>query len=374
MLPTITLQGGSINIDRQSRSKAWLDFSQQLVQDSVQSLLPMINERGQILGWLPIPSTTYTAGAGANLSQNPVKRAEYVQQIEGQSYPVAVVTLPDLATTDRPGTTGTLHNVNTFDADAHDSYRDRYVPDTFGNSAERKRLQQYVALVLNETEDRLWNADPSSIRAYKSNAYQPAKVNASKPVARIMGHSFATLIPTTTNNVLGYQSMWSAPVMYIIQRFNRGPYLNAMIHNMDPTMPAKPSPTPPPVTPAQINWMGELNPELGFGCEFIDLNWIQLFQTSPYVGTLNQPDQIVPVSITVTTAPAPFMAKVMQSAGPITYPGGATAFDTIRIIEQEKAAAGSYVFDFTIQYAYASASTDAQSVVAQLTLVVVDPA
>jgi hypothetical protein len=151
-------------------------------------------------------------------------------------------------------------------------------------------------------------------------------------------------------NTIGYYSWWSMPVTTIFQHFGRGVYLSALKFNMDQTVPAGTSPTPPPVTNGDLRWACTMDQQaFETSCAFIDFNWVQLFQAQ--LQTDGVTNNVIPLSITTDSNPTggQFKASVLQGLGGQTvYPGGGVMFDTIRIIRLQAPAAGNYTFTFTI--------------------------
>lgn len=200
-------------------------------------------------------------------------------------------------------------------------------------------------------------------------AYFPSAIEGQRPWT-----GYSTLVRTDKPNILGFYSWWSMPVMSIVQHFNYGTYLNALISGMDPTVPVGSPVTPPVTTPASLTWACTIDPiALTPDCAFFDFSWTELFATSP----LYNPDQpgntVVPVQLNVVSNPAGgyFKAVLVQTVGQTIYPGGGVSFDTVRILRLQDPPAGTYTFNFTIQYNQSSTATSLSSVPAVLNLTVV---
>lgn len=368
-LPTVVAQGsdGSFVYDRQTRSRNWIKFQVPLVAPATQSLIPVISEQGQVFGFLPVsPAVTFPQGTTL-----------FSQNIEGTPYFVQSVTLPTIGSSGQPEGAD-VRDLNTLNLQARGDYGIRGDSAAelskigTGNAEDQIRVQQYMALVLSDQEVRL---------SVTENAANAARLAADLGIP-LMGdvlQQFSTLIRAENPRRLGYTSFWSQPVMYIMHWFDRGIFLDAMRTGYDVTPVTPTPPVPPNPNPGALTWAADLNPNINEECAFIDFNWIALFNEG--IGAIADPGMaqgaVIPLSITVTGNPptGEFKAMVLQSSNSVTYPGGATSFDTVRILRlhdvQSSTSPQTFTFNFSIGYAYnTAAGGPMQTVPATLTLTV----
>lgn len=216
-------------------------------------------------------------------------------------------------------------------------------PTVSNNLMEAQRVEQYMA------------------------AYFPSKIEGQEPWI-----GYSTLLRADRPNDLGYTSWWSMPVITVVQHFQNGTFIDAMLKRLDPPVPTASSQTPPPVTtPQALSWACSIDP-IAFSpeCAFFDFNWTNLFKTTPAYDPTVAGNTVIPISIQVVSNPAGgfFKAVIVQNAGQTIYPGGGVTFDTIRILRLQDPTPGTYAFNFSISY---SNGTNTQTVPAVLNLTVV---
>lgn len=343
-LPALQLSGGSpvgftrgsgVNVydprspypTRGDLAKQWLVLDAPLDADINQTLLPVIDNMGEIWGWVPVTSQKFTAGSTSGSVT-----------IGTQTFALRTVTLPKMSSTASPSAT--------YLADNAQLLRGRSLPVRTGNS-DRQHVGQYMAMVFDlRTSNSTLTRGP--VTGHRDQT--PPNINSLPGLIRARG----------PERSLRYMSFWQQPTIYIKQLFAQGPYLNAQMFDLDPTVaPVNPPPAPTP-TDGTIRWATELDPStLNTDCEFLDFNWVQLFQLSPYVDGLS--GSVVPFKIDVTTqdATGTFKAMVLQSIPGGIVGQGAVQYDTIRVLRLKDVATAGGTFTFAFNISYGTSVGDA---------------
>lgn len=139
-----------------------------------------------------------------------------------------------------------------------------------------------------------------------------------------------------------YAMRWFMPTMGQMYRLNLGPLVTDLTIGMDKDEGSPPTPpTPPVVTPGTLRWATsvEMN-ALQAECPFIDFNWVNLFKA--------QSGSTDPLRIEIVSNPAGGEFKTTIVPYPVIAPLGGVEFNTLRIIKLKEAAAGAYVFNYSV--------------------------
>lgn len=207
-------------------------------------------------------------------------------------------------------------------------------PTVATNQAQSQRVTQYMAsyFPISQEYTRPWLSYPDSL-----------------------------IVRPDYPNDIGYYSWWSMPVTTVIEHFNRGTFLNAMIFRLDPTVPVPGTPTPPTVTtPSAITWTASLDPQtFSPECAFFDFNWVDLFKVAQQANPNQYGSAVTPLAIATVSNPSggALKATIVQQYGQDIYPGGGVVFSTVRILRLADVAPGTYTFTFNISYTQDGAAT-----------------
>jgi hypothetical protein len=180
---------------------------------------------------------------------------------------------------------------------------------------------------------------------------------------------YSNFINSTTS---GWYSRWSTPTGIQQHAFSWGTLLGSFKVGMG-VYPAYVAPTPSTPSPSNgaLRWAVTVNlASVEPQCTFFDFNWMDLFnQSLPAAQQVGGTNPVVPFEIVTTSQPSggAFIATVLQR--PEYVPGGATVFDTIRILRMSNTiTAGTYTFGFSVT-STTQGVTESASVTLTLTVV-----
>jgi hypothetical protein len=194
------------------------------------------------------------------------------------------------------------------------------------------------------------NTNVSRVSEYMAAVYDPVQV----PLMPWRG--YAEFVSSDIPQDIGYYSWWSMPPGNWFQHFGAGVFIDSFEYSMDSYAYTAPEGQGAPTVgnaAATMTWSCVVDlSAFDNQASFIDFNWIDLFETTLQANPNYSPgEQIIPLSITTTSNPAGgfFKASVVQALGSQSIlPGGASLFNTVRILRLADPTAGSYVFDFSI--------------------------
>jgi hypothetical protein len=190
--------------------------------------------------------------------------------------------------------------------------------------------------------------DMNPVSQYMAAVYTPLQT----PLQPWLG--YAEFVNAYSNQSIGYYSWWSMPTSGWLQHFGMGSFIESFKFNMDKYVYEAPAGQgAPAVTNGTMRWACTSDlAAFSSNYSFIDFNWLDLFAATLQQTPGYSPGQeVIPLSITTVSNPAGgfFKASVLQAQGAqIIVPGGASMFDTIRILRLADPTAGTYTFDFAV--------------------------
>lgn len=138
-----------------------------------------------------------------------------------------------------------------------------------------------------------------------------------------------------------YAMQWFMPTEGQGYRLNVGPLFTDLMVRMDADQGTPPSTPPAPdVTPGVLRWAVSVSMnDFVNGCNFLDFNWVTLF---------NAKSQNQPLRIEIVSNPASGEFKTTIVPYPAVVGAGSVEFNTLRIIKLKPVSAGTYTFNYSV--------------------------